>query len=85
MSDVPSLSTIAELHDPYFVQRVKVDSQFAAMPKGQFFSQFLAGKSARLAHWVRRLADYRRQRQPPRHVGPNLCAIRRRRSTRRGG
>jgi hypothetical protein len=44
MSDAPSTTTIADLQDPYFVQRVKVDSQFAAMPKAQFFSQFLAGK-----------------------------------------
>jgi hypothetical protein len=44
MSDVSIRPSIADLHDPYFVQRVKVDSQFAAIPKAQFFSQFLAGK-----------------------------------------
>jgi hypothetical protein len=45
MSDVLIPSSIAELHDPYFVQKVKVSRQFAATPKAQFFSQFLAGKS----------------------------------------
>jgi hypothetical protein len=45
MSDVRIPSSIAELHDPYFVQKVKVSRQFAATPKTQFFTQFLAGKS----------------------------------------
>jgi hypothetical protein len=44
MSDVAIRSKLAGLHDPYFVQQVKVDSQFASIPKGQFFTQFLAGK-----------------------------------------
>ncbi len=44
MNDALTPSTIADVHDPYFVQTVKVSSQFAATPKAQFFSQFLAGK-----------------------------------------
>lgn len=44
MSEVSIPTSIADLHDPYFVQKVKVDSKFAAMPKMQFFSHFLAGK-----------------------------------------
>lgn len=41
----PVLSILETVHDPYFVQRVKVSSQFAAMPRVQFLTQFLAGKA----------------------------------------
>jgi hypothetical protein len=41
----PVLSILETAHDPYFVQRVKVNSQFAAMPRQVFLAQFLAGKT----------------------------------------
>jgi hypothetical protein len=41
----PVLSVLETAHDPYFVQKVKVSSQFATMPRGQFLTRFLAGKS----------------------------------------
>jgi len=43
-SDTPVLSILETAHDPYFVQRVKVSSQFATVPREQFFTKFLAGK-----------------------------------------
>ena len=39
------LSALEPLHDPYFVQKVKVSSKFRAMPRSPFFTQFFAGKS----------------------------------------
>jgi hypothetical protein len=44
MTDTPTHSVLEAAHDPYFVQRVHVSSQFAATPRATFFTQFLAGK-----------------------------------------
>lgn len=43
-SGTPVLSILETAHDPYFVQRVKVSSQFAGIPRAQFLTKFLAGK-----------------------------------------
>jgi len=40
-----SVVPIETLHDPYFVQKVKVSSRFAGIPRAAFFSQFFASKS----------------------------------------
>jgi hypothetical protein len=65
-SAIPMLSVLETGHDPYFVQRVKVDSQFAAMSRQLLLTQFLAGK---------RVLDIGHDDWPATGVNPNLQVV----------